>query len=234
MTALSDSQVERYSRQIIVPEVGGRAQERLLASRLLIVGDLSDIEPPLAYMVGAGVGTIHLHARSDQPPADQALARTIAEMAALNPDATVLAVEDLLATAREHPDLTLIVIGSPTALRAAETLARTAWPSPLIFVRLDTPATIALIPKTPPCPACADRALLAPFAARTDDSNAGFVTMVAAVETFNALIGDMTPKPILLKFDGFECRERVVAAPATARCTCSTALGETKRQRDTT
>jgi molybdopterin-synthase adenylyltransferase len=36
---LRDDQVERYSRQILLPEVGGRGQERLLAARVVVTGD---------------------------------------------------------------------------------------------------------------------------------------------------------------------------------------------------
>jgi molybdopterin/thiamine biosynthesis adenylyltransferase len=55
---LTDAQIDRYSRQIIVPRIGGRGQERILAARMLLVGDARDIELPQAYLAGAGVGTI--------------------------------------------------------------------------------------------------------------------------------------------------------------------------------
>ena len=55
---LTDAQIDRYSRQIIVPRIGGRGQERILAARMLLVGDARDIEAPRAYLAGAGVGTI--------------------------------------------------------------------------------------------------------------------------------------------------------------------------------
>jgi molybdopterin/thiamine biosynthesis adenylyltransferase len=35
---LSDAQIERFSRQVLLPEAGGRGQERLLAARVRIIG----------------------------------------------------------------------------------------------------------------------------------------------------------------------------------------------------
>jgi hypothetical protein len=63
--ALTDAQIDRYSRQIIVPHIGGRGQERLLAARILLAGNSHDIEAPLAYLVGAGVGSISLKPSAD-------------------------------------------------------------------------------------------------------------------------------------------------------------------------
>ena len=37
-TTMTDADEERYSRQILFPEIGRRGQERLLASRAVIVG----------------------------------------------------------------------------------------------------------------------------------------------------------------------------------------------------
>jgi hypothetical protein len=36
---LDDAQVERYARHILLPEVGGRGQARLLAARIAVLGD---------------------------------------------------------------------------------------------------------------------------------------------------------------------------------------------------
>jgi hypothetical protein len=57
---LTDEQIERYSRQIILPEVGGRGQERLLAANLTLLAEAEDLTPALNYLAGAGIGTIQL------------------------------------------------------------------------------------------------------------------------------------------------------------------------------
>ena len=58
--SLGAAQIDRYSRQIILPEVGGRGQERLLGARVLLAGH-DDAAVATATLLGrAGVGTLHL------------------------------------------------------------------------------------------------------------------------------------------------------------------------------
>ena len=56
--ALTEDQILRYSRQIIVPEVGGVGQERLLGRSLLAIGAGGLGSPSLLYLAAAGVGRI--------------------------------------------------------------------------------------------------------------------------------------------------------------------------------
>ena len=55
---LSDANLERYARQVIMPDVGEDGQERLLASRMLVIGAGGLGSPVIFYLAAAGVGHI--------------------------------------------------------------------------------------------------------------------------------------------------------------------------------
>jgi adenylyltransferase/sulfurtransferase len=54
----TEEQIHRYSRHIILPEVGGGGQERLLAAKVVLVGAGGLGSPVGYYLAAAGVGTI--------------------------------------------------------------------------------------------------------------------------------------------------------------------------------
>jgi len=56
----TDEQIQRYSRHILLPEVGGKGQEKLLSSKVLIIGAGGLGSPAAFYLAAAGVGTIGL------------------------------------------------------------------------------------------------------------------------------------------------------------------------------
>jgi molybdopterin/thiamine biosynthesis adenylyltransferase/rhodanese-related sulfurtransferase len=101
---LTDAQRERYSRHILLPEVGEAGQARLLQSKVLLLGAGGLGSPAALYLAAAGVGTlgvvdadvvdasnlqrqiIHATSRVGTPKVESA-AKAIAE---LNPDVKVV------------------------------------------------------------------------------------------------------------------------------------------------
>jgi sulfur-carrier protein adenylyltransferase/sulfurtransferase len=110
---LTATQMDRYSRQIILEEMGIEGQARLLQSKVLIVGAGGLGSPTALYLAAAGVGTIGI-VDGDQVDltnlhrqilhATPALGRPKTESAretlhALNPDVTVVPYQTLLTSA---------------------------------------------------------------------------------------------------------------------------------------
>lgn len=56
--ALSDDEIERYARHLVLHEVGGPGQNKLKASRVLVIGAGGLGAPLIYYLAAAGVGTI--------------------------------------------------------------------------------------------------------------------------------------------------------------------------------
>ena len=54
----TESQIHRYARHILLREVGGIGQEKLLKSKVLVIGAGGLGSPVILYLAAAGVGTI--------------------------------------------------------------------------------------------------------------------------------------------------------------------------------
>jgi hypothetical protein len=197
--ALTDAQIERYSRQIIVPHLGGGGQERILASRIVIAGEARDIEAPLAYLVGAGVGTIGIRLAGEHNRLDQ----TIAEMRQLNSDVSVSIVDGSFS----NIDLALVFVGSEAALNVADEVVSDVRAS--VVARLDAAGKIAVIPDAHSA-RVADASMLAEFGTRADAAD--FIAMLATAEAFKLVAGySENPSRVIIEFDGYVSKSRVLA-----------------------
>jgi len=60
VTELSDAQLERYARHIILKEIGGEGQKRLLGAHVALIGAGGIGAPAIQYLAAAGVGQLTL------------------------------------------------------------------------------------------------------------------------------------------------------------------------------
>ena len=57
---LTDTQLDRYARHIVLKEIGGEGQRKLLDARIAIVGAGGVGAPAILYLAAAGVGTLRV------------------------------------------------------------------------------------------------------------------------------------------------------------------------------
>jgi hypothetical protein len=122
-----------------------------------------------------------------------------------------------------NADLMIAIVGDDATLARTRALYDRLSDSALVIARLDVPAKLAVIPSRPPCLQCANSGeLLAPTGSRVE--NAGFIAMLAALETIKLLTHDASARqPTLVEFNGYRVSGRTLGSSAGLACGCGPA-----------
>ncbi len=200
--ALSDAQIERYSRQILLPEVGGRGQERLLAARIALLGSGAAAVAAATLLGRAGLGALDL--------ADDAL-----DLPELSPDCRVTR-RRLDDTA--PPDLVVDLSNTVDTARAGD------WGCPFLLGTLGGTRGTLLTLVGRPCIRCVSPARLHPSDAADGELLASIAAFalgaLTATEALRVLLlAPVRGRRITADFASGEVETRELA-PAAACPSC--------------
>lgn len=114
--ALREDQIVRYGRQILLRELGGRGQERLLGHGVRVLGGGPALDDAVAWLLAGGT-PVEL-----EPGATPGGFLTGVGLEALNPDPVPRAPPsiDLLPCSRSSDSAAQVVVGAGVAFRTAE------------------------------------------------------------------------------------------------------------------
>jgi molybdopterin-synthase adenylyltransferase len=162
---LSDAEVARYGRQLVLPGLGPIAQEFLRAARVHVVGAGAVAGPALLYLAQAGVGTLYVDDGADvgaedatawlYRPSDVGEPRLFRAIAAVK-------ASNAFAKARGHsteadPTAALVCPASAATAREAAERARGAGLPHVVAVADGDGGEVVAVPPGAPCYACASR-----------------------------------------------------------------------------
>jgi molybdopterin/thiamine biosynthesis adenylyltransferase len=219
---LSEVQIERYSRQIILPEVGGRGQTRLLQSAVTVVGDGPLAYTVMLYLTAAGVGRI-TWCVSDGTLATGGQ-RLHDDLNDLNPDVH-LRLERLDPTAEgavpaDPPSALIVVIPSDALTLAGANLRAIQQRVPLIVGLADGHMGWMAAFAERPCACCWAVTWPASTAVSDDPATGGVIGSLAALTGVQFLLGiGATRWGTVLQYDG--SKSTMTESPVAARPGCS-------------
>jgi adenylyltransferase/sulfurtransferase len=241
---MDDEQLLRYSRQIMLPSIGIEGQERLHASRALIIG-LGGLGSAVAmYLAAAGVGTLvlvdfdkvdltnlqrqiaHTTARVGQPKVDSAKVSLLA----LNPDTAIVTFDQALQGEALSEQVTLadvVIDGSDNfTTRFAVNAACRTHRTPLVSgaaIRLEGQVSVFSSEPASPCYHC-----LYPSEGLLDETCSangvlaplvGVIGSVQAIEAIKVLTGAGQPLVgRLLLLDALQMEWRTVKLNPDPAC----------------
>ena len=243
---MNDQELLRYSRHILLPQIGIEGQEKLRAARVLVLGAGGLGSPAALYLASAGIGTLVL---ADGDTVDltnlqrQILHRTASigqpkvasgkvTLAELNPECRVIALQERLADERLDEEVAaadvVLDCSDNFATRHAVNRACVKHGKPLVSgaaIRFDGQVAVFDVrqPATP-CYHC-----LFPEAEDVEEVRCatmgvfapitGIIGAVQAAEALKLLIGCGEPlSGRLLLLDGLAMEWRSIAVPRDPAC----------------
>ncbi len=251
---LTDEQLDRYARHIILKEIGGVGQARLLSAQVAVIGAGGIGSPAIQYLAAAGVGAIRvidddevalsnlqrqtLFGTEDigRPKAEAAMSA----VARLNPDVKLIPINQRLTpdnAALLLRDADVVLDGSDNfATRLAVSDAATALRIPLVSAAVGQfEGQLAVYrgwEKNHPCYRC----LVGSDPGRAEASCSeqgvigaltGMMGSLAALETIRALVpfGEDSAGKLLIA-DTLSLRFRTIALPKDSACAGCHAVAE--------
>jgi adenylyltransferase/sulfurtransferase len=223
--ALSEAEIARYARQLLLPGMGEEGQERLRGARVRVTGGGLATVPALYYLAAAGVGTLWVDDPEVVAPGDGAGwafgpaelgrprgAASAAFAAAANGRGTV----DVFRPGARPP--AMLVCGASTDVSRAIADDARLLQLPHVVADVDGQGgAVSVIPVGAPCYACAVRPGLG--AAATPEG-AATVGALAALELVLLLAG-ATQEPAARRVEIFRGTPLTRATARQPGCACN-------------
>lgn len=139
--ALSDEELDRYARHIVLREIGGAGQMKLKAARVLVVGAGGLGSPVILYLAAAGVGTIGIvdHDRIALSNLQRQIAHRSADVGQPKTASALRAAHDINPHVRIEPhDVRLDAAHAPALIGGYDIVADCTDDFPTRFLIADT------------------------------------------------------------------------------------------------
>jgi adenylyltransferase/sulfurtransferase len=195
--ALSEAEVERYARHLILPGFAQLTQEFLRVARVHVVGASEVGGPALLYLAAAGVGHLLVDDGMDVAPEDSASwlygteqmgqSRVFAAIEALRGASSFCKARPY--SSGSDPTATLVCTGWAGTAREAAERARLAGIPHVVAVADGDGGQVVSVPPGAPCYACASRP---GSGAASRPGTAAMVGVLGALELLQIIAGVAT------------------------------------------
>lgn len=225
--ALSEAEIGRYARQLLLPALGEGGQERLKAARVRVVGAGPVAGPAILYLTEAGVGTLWIDDPDPvgpedasawiYPPASLGRSRGAAAAEAARAASGLVAADIPRPGAR--PTAVLVCASQQEVARAVADEALLLKLPHVVAEAEGDGGSVTVIPLGAPCYACAFRA---GHGAAPNPAGTAAVGALAALEMV-LLLGGASQEPLGRRTDLVRGQPLTRATARLPGCACGAA-----------